>query len=107
MEFSSFFNQYFQHKEPWKKGPGTANCVFLSVNAARSMAIALFAFLPESSQKIWEQLGFSGKVNENKWDSISDIAVKSGHHLGDATPLFVKVEEADIAKYKKQLGPTG
>ena len=107
MEFSSFFNQYFQHKEPWKKGPGTANCVFLSVNAARSMAIALFPFLPESSQKIWEQLGFSGKVNENMWDSISDIAVKSGHHLGDATPLFVKVEEADIAKYKKQLGPTG
>ena len=106
MEFSSFFNQYFQHKEPWKKGPGTVNCVFLSVNAARSMAIALFPFLPESSQKIWEQLGLSGKVNENKWDSISDIAVKSGHLLGDATPLFAKIEEADIAKYKKQLGPS-
>ena len=106
MEFSSFFNQYFQHKEPWKKGPGTANCVFLSVNAARSMAIALFPFLPESSQKIWVQLGFSGKVNENKWDSISDIAVKSGHVLGDVSPLFVKVEEEDIAKYKKQLGPS-
>ncbi|MBI2128261.1 MAG: methionine--tRNA ligase [Nitrosarchaeum sp.] len=106
MEFSSFFNQYFQHKEPWKKGPGTANCVFLSVNAARSMAIALFPFLPESSQKIWVQLGFSGKINENKWDSISDIGVKSGHTLGDASPLFVKVEEEDIAKYKKQLGPS-
>ncbi len=105
MEFSSFFNQYFQHKEPWKKNPGTATCVFLSVNAARSMAIALFPFLPESSQKIWVQLGFSGKVNENKWGSISDIGVKSGHVLGDATPLFVKVEEEDIAKYKKQLGP--
>ncbi|MGI0056375.1 MAG: methionine--tRNA ligase [Nitrosarchaeum sp.] len=105
MEFSSFFNQYFQHKEPWKKGPGTANCVFLSVNAARSIAIALFSFLPESSQKIWEQLGFSGKVSQNKWDSISDIAVKSGHTLGDPTLLFSKVEEADIAKYKKQLGP--
>lgn len=106
MEFSSFFNQYFQHKEPWKKGPETANCVFLSVNAARSMAIALFPFLPESSQKIWVQLGFSGKVNENKWDSISEIGVKSGHILGDVTPLFVKVEEEDIAKYKKQLGPS-
>ena len=107
MEFSSFFNQYFQHKEPWKKGPGTANCVFLSVNAARSMAIALFPFLPESSQKIWEQIGLTGKVNENKWDSISDIGIKSGHILGDASPLFVKVEEEDIAKYKKQLGPSG
>ena len=106
MEFSSFFNQYFQHKEPWKKGPGTANCVFLSVNAARSIAIALFPFLPESSQKIWKQIGLSGKVNENKWNSISDIAIKSGHTLGDASPLFVKVEEEDIAKYKKQLGPS-
>jgi methionyl-tRNA synthetase len=106
MEFSSFFNQYFQHKEPWKKGPGTANCVFLSVNAARSMAIALFPFLPEASQKIWEQLGFTGKVNDNKWDSISDVSVKSGHLLGDATPLFAKIEESDIAKYKKQLGPS-
>ncbi|MEK6870415.1 MAG: methionine--tRNA ligase [Thermoproteota archaeon] len=106
MEFSSFFNQYFQHKEPWKKGPGTTNCVFLSVNAARSMAIALFPFLPESSQKIWEQIGLTGKVNDNKWDSISDISIKSGHTLGDASPLFVKVEEEDIAKYKKQLGPS-
>lgn len=106
MEFSSFFNQYFQHKEPWKKGPGTTNCVFLSVNAARSIAIALFPFLPESSQRIWDQIGLSGKVHLNKWDSISDIVVKSGHHLGDATPLFAKIEETDIAKYKKQLGPS-
>jgi len=106
MEFSSFFNQYFQHKEPWKKGPGTATCVFLSVNAACSMAIAIFPFLPESSQKIWEQLGFAGKVNENKWDFISNLLVKPGHHLGEISPLFVKVEEEEIEKYKKQLGPS-
>ncbi|MBS3926629.1 MAG: methionine--tRNA ligase [Nitrosarchaeum sp.] len=106
MEFSSFFNQYFQHKEPWKKEPGTTNCVFLSVNAARSMAIALFPFIPESSQKIWNQIGLDGKVNENKWSSISDISIKSGHVLGEVSPLFVKVEDEDIAKYKKQLGPT-
>lgn len=106
MEFSSFFNQYFQHKEPWKKEPGTTNCVFLSVNAARSMAIALFPFIPESSQKIWNQIGLDGKVNENKWSSISDIGIKSGHVLGEVSPLFVKVEDEDIAKYKKQLGPS-
>ncbi|MBS3922409.1 MAG: methionine--tRNA ligase [Nitrosarchaeum sp.] len=104
MEFSSFFNQYFQHKEPWKKEPGTTNCVFLSVNAARSMAIALFPFIPESSQKIWDQIGLDGKVNENNWSSISDIGIKSGHVLGEVSPLFVKVEDEDIAKYKKQLG---
>ena len=105
MEFSSFFNQYFQHKEPWKNGPGTTNCVYLSVNAARSLAIALFPFIPESSQKIWEQLGLKGNVDNSSWNDISKLEIQKGHALGNASPLFVKVELEDIAKYKKQLGP--
>ena len=107
MEFSSFFNQYFQHKEPWKKGPGTASCVYLSVNAARSMSIALFPFLPNSSEKIWTQLGLSGKAKDNTWDSLSDLEISPGHKLGEHSPLFSKVESEDIEKYKKQLGPSG
>jgi methionyl-tRNA synthetase len=70
------------------------------------MAIAICPFLPESAQKIWNQLGFVGKVNENKWDFISNLLVKPGHLLGEISPLFVKVEEEEIEKYKKQLGPS-
>lgn len=103
MEFSSFFNQYFQHKEPWKKGPGTNSCVFLSVNAVRSIAIALFPFLPESSQRIWVQLGLSGKVNEKNWSEISKLSISSGHKLGEAVPLFVRVEDVDIKKHKEKF----
>ena len=106
MEFSSFFNQYFQHKEPWKKGPGTANCVYLSVNAARSLAIATYPFIPESAEKIWNQLGLDGSIKDSSWNEISNLAVSAGHGLGEASPLFAKVEEADIEKYKKQLGPS-
>jgi len=106
MEFSSFFNQYFQHKEPWKKGPGTSSCVYLSVNAARSMSIALFPFIPEAAQKIWAQLGLDGKVNENKWDALSQLEIRPGQNLGEVSPLFSKVESEDIEKYKKQLGPS-
>jgi methionyl-tRNA synthetase len=106
MEFSSFFNQYFQHKEPWKKGIGTSSCVYLSVNAARSMAIALFPFLPTSSQKIWTQIGLKGDVQDNSWDSISHFDITPGHNLGEASPLFSKVDSEDIEKYKKQLGPS-
>ena len=106
MEFSSFFNQYFQHKEPWKNGPGTANCVFLSVNAVRSLAITIFPFMPESAQKIWRQLGLNGNVNEISWNEISVLGISTGHALGEASPLFAKVEKSDIEKYKKQLGPS-
>jgi methionyl-tRNA synthetase len=106
MEFSSFYNQYFQHKEPWKKGPGTTNCVFLSVNAVRSLAIVMSSFLPESAQKIWNQLGLNGKVSDNMWSEMSELGISSGHDLGDASPLFARVDPDDITKYKKQLGPS-
>ena len=104
LEFSSHFNQYFQHKEPWKKGPGTNTCVYLSVNAARSIAIACYPFMPKSAQKIWLQLGLDGNVSEQSWDSISEISIQADHQLGTPSPLFAKVEESDIKNHKQKLG---
>ena len=104
LEFSTHFNQYFQHKEPWKKGPGTNTCVYLSVNAARSLAIMCYPFMPKSAQKIWLQLGLDGNVSEQSWDSISEISIQANHQLGTPSPLFAKVEESDIKNYKQKLG---
>ncbi|HXX05427.1 MAG TPA: methionine--tRNA ligase, partial [Candidatus Bathyarchaeia archaeon] len=33
IEFSAYFNQYFQKKEPWKGAKDFNNCIFISVNA--------------------------------------------------------------------------
>jgi len=104
LEFSSHFNQYFQHKEPWKKEAGTNSCVFLSVNAVRCLSISLYPFLPKSSQKIWEQLGLAGNVSDEKFEEISNIAIKSGHKIGTVEPLFSKIEESIISEQKSKLG---
>ncbi|MDE1764846.1 MAG: methionine--tRNA ligase [Thaumarchaeota archaeon] len=104
LEFSAHFNQYFQKKEPWKGGRGTNNCIFISVNAVRSIAISLYPFLPDSSQKIWSQLNLRGKVSEQPWSSMSDIAINQGHTLGESSPLFKKVEAEDVKVHKSKLG---
>ncbi len=104
MEFSIYFNQYFQHKEPWKKGPGTNTCVFLSVNAVRSISVALYPFLPQSAQKIWTQLGMQGKVSDVKWEQMSEISIQPDHKLGQIAPLFARVEDEDIKRHKEKLG---
>lgn len=104
LEFSANFNQYFQHKEPWKNGKGTNNCVYLSVNAVRSIAIVLLPFLPESAEKIWNQLNLKDKIYDQKWDSISDFGIEPNHKLGSVSPLFKKVEENEIKSYKAKLG---
>ena len=103
LQFSAHFNQYFQHKEPWKKGPGTNSCVYLSVNAVRSLAVAIYPFLPKSSQKIWTQLGIDGDVSAQRFDEISNIVIKQGHKIGKVSPLFEKVEESVIEEQKKKL----
>jgi len=104
LQFSAHFNQYFQHKEPWKNGPGTNSCVFLSVNAVRSLAIAIYPFMPDSSQKIWVQLGLEGNVSTQMFDQISNITLNQGHKLGSVSPLFQKVEESVIDEQKSKLG---
>ena len=104
IEFSAHFNQYFQKREPWKGGDGSNNCVFISVNAVRSLALSLHPFLPESSQKIWGQLGMSGNVYEQSWNSISEIVVHEGHKIGSASPIFKKVESSDVELHKARLG---
>ena len=106
LQFSAHFNQYFQHKEPWKNGAGTNSCIFLTVNAVRSLAIAIYPFLPESSQKIWAQLGLNGNVSTEMFGEISSITLKKGHKLGQVSPLFEKVEESVIEEQKSKLGGT-
>ena len=104
MEFSAHFNQYFQHKEPWKKGPGTASCIYLSVNAVRSLAIAIHSFLPNASEQIWSQVGMDGSVSKIKWDEMSEISLKPGHKIGKSEPVFTKIESSTIDEQKEKLG---
>jgi methionyl-tRNA synthetase len=104
MEFSAHFNQYFQHKEPWKKEPGTNTCIYLSVNAVRSIAICLQSFLPKSSQKIWSQLGLEGNVSDMSWNEMSKLTLTAGHKIGVVEPIFSKVEPTDIEKEQSKLG---
>ena len=107
LEFSAFFNQYFQHKEPWKGGPGTPGCVYLSANAVRSLAIACHPFMPESAQRIWDQLGLGGGPGDSSWDEISVLGVGAGHKLGGVSPLFARVDAADVKGHKEGLGVRG
>ncbi len=104
LEFSSTLNVYFQHKEPWRRGVGTENCIYLSVNAVYSIALCVSPFLPESAQKIWNQLAMTQPIQDYTWRDISTLAIKPGHKIGDPSPLFTKIEVADIERHKNDLG---
>ena len=124
LEFSKYFNQYFQRKQPWKNqgiaaGRGTisrnnagdisadtsATTLFISVNAVASLAILLEPFIPFSSEKIWGQLGMgiSSDVHKLQWELASKLNMKPGHSIANIRPIFHKVDAKEIAVEKARF----
>jgi methionyl-tRNA synthetase len=101
LQFSSFFNQYFQSKEPWKQHADSNNSIWISANAVRSIAILLFPFIPSSAQKIWKQLGIPDYLQAQDWYSASEFRILQGHKIdNDITPIFKRIERAEIENQK-------
>lgn len=101
LQFSSNFNQYFQNKEPWKSPARSQNAVFVSVNGVRALSILLYPFVPDSASKIWNQLGYSDKITDHKWNSAGELLIGVKHRINsDISPIFLKLERTEIDKMK-------
>jgi methionyl-tRNA synthetase len=65
LKFATYFNQYFQKKQPWSNQATANTTLYISVNAVRSLAIMLEPFIPLSSEKVWSQLGMDNNNDDN------------------------------------------
>jgi methionyl-tRNA synthetase len=105
LEFSDYCNQYFQKKQPWVDGKNAVNCLYLGVNAVRSLAILLEPFLPDSAETLWQMLGLEGSVHVQDWQSISVLQVVPNHEIKKPQILFKKIEDSEIEKQLVKLKP--
>jgi len=104
LQFSTFFNQYFQIKEPWKSKGNANNTIWIAINATRAMALILYPFIPNSAEKIWKQLGYKSILKDQSWYSASEICIEKDHILGNnIEPIFKKIEKEDIEKQKSNF----
>lgn len=99
LEFSSSCNEYFQRKAPWKQQTGNENCLYLAVNAARTLGVLLSPYIPFSAEKLAKQLN----VQLAQWDSAGELAIKHGHKIGKPEILFKKIEKEQIQEQKAKL----
>ena len=104
LKFTTYFNQYFQRKQPWSNKTTASTTLFIAVNGVRSIAIILEPFIPSSCEKIWSQLGMSGSIHEQQWKSASQMKIAAGHILGNIQPLFRSIESKEIEQQKTKLG---
>ena len=106
-EFSIYCNQYFQKNEPWANEKKAKNCLYLSINAVRSLAILLEPYLPFSMENLWRQINLEGSVHEQNWDSISKMQIAPGHKINQPQILFKKIEDEKIKKQEDKLKEGG
>jgi methionyl-tRNA synthetase len=103
VKFSTFCNQYFQRKQPWTSKEHTKTCLYLCINAVRSLAILLAPYIPFSAENLWRQLNLAGSVHKQFWGSASELKIRSGHTINKPKILFRKLTEEEIRKQKEKL----
>ena len=102
LDFSSSLNRYFQKKKPWEESHSAQNTLYVSANAVQSLAILLEPFIPNSAERIWDQLGLDNNIHTQNWSRASRIDMSAHHKIGEIQPLFQKIErrKLDLDKWK-------
>lgn len=86
-------NAYLNETEPWKTAKTdrqrTATSLYTALCVINALKVALYPFLPFSSQQIHEYLGLSGEVGKDAWEARR---LEPGTLLQQPQPLFKKIE---------------
>jgi len=104
LDLSQSFNQYFQHKAPWRADEKDASItLWHCANFVRSLAILLEPVIPFSAEKIWSYLNLEGSVHDADFDSAKDLPIKADHSIKKPLPLFSKAEDDAIQEEIRKL----
>jgi methionyl-tRNA synthetase len=105
MSLAQQANRYLDEKAPWKKikedKQAAGNSLYAAIHAITRLKTMLSPFLPFSSQKVHEYLGFSGKLEDSGWQAQP---VPPGQKLREPKPLFTKLDESIIEEETKRIG---
>ncbi|MDE2842330.1 MAG: methionine--tRNA ligase [Chloroflexota bacterium] len=102
-------NRYLDAKAPWRAiredRAEAGHTLNVSLQVLNCLKVTLAPFLPFSSQKVHEYLGFDGPVEQEPWDYESLVgAIKGGGTLRQPSPLYVKLDPEVVEQETGRLG---
>ena len=105
MELAHKANRYLDEKSPWKvikeDRQAAARSLYVALSVISQLKTMLYPFLPFSSQKVHEFLGFEGKIEDYGWEWQS---LTPGQKLLPPQPLFSKLDDSLVEDETKKLG---
>jgi len=102
-------NRYLDTKAPWKSIKEdrdlAGSSLTVAIQAINCLKTILYPFMPFSSQKVHEFLGFDGLIEEGAWEFESLVgAIKAGADLRQPAPLYTKLDPELIDGEVQKLG---
>lgn len=98
-KFISRMNKYIDQTMPWtlakeeEKKERLATVMNTLMTSLYKIAVLVSPFMPDSAQKIWNQLGVSNSIQDARLSDISSWDIfELGHHFGKAEPIFPRIE---------------
>ncbi|MBA7688453.1 hypothetical protein ES703_96934 [subsurface metagenome] len=105
MSLAQEANRYLDEKSPWKTikqdRQASATALYVAISVLSCLRTVLYPFLPFSSQRLHEFLGFEGSVEDDGWQLRFP---SSGQRLLPPEPLFSKLDEELADEETSRLG---
>jgi methionyl-tRNA synthetase len=105
MSLAQEVNRYLEEKAPWKTIKedvgAAATSIYVALSVISYLKVALYPFLPFSSQKLHQLLGFKDRVEEGSWMPLSPLP---GQSLPPPEPLFTKLDDKIVEEEWKRGG---
>ena len=105
-------NKYIDETAPWAlakdpaKKPELSTVMYNLAESLRVISLLISPFMPETAPKIWAQLGMAGDIWSVRLGDVKTWGgVPAGQHIGQAEPIFPRIEvekEEQPAKQEKQ-----
>jgi methionyl-tRNA synthetase len=98
-------NRYLDDKSPWKiikeNRDAAATSLYVALQIITNLKTMLYPFLPFSSQKLHEYLGFTGDIEDCGWNWLE---LPAGQKLLPPQPLFSKLDDSLVEEETEKLG---
>ena len=97
-------NRYLDETAPWKALPddrtSAARSLYTVITAINGLKVAFWPYLPFSSERLHELLGYDAPITQEGWQLVRPIV---GQALREPAPLFPKLDPAVAEEEEERL----
>ena len=106
----SYVNHYLSQRQPWALASSAKSedqdvlrlVLYTAADLLRTISVLLSPLIPQSSQRLWGQLGCEGNVTDQRLDELKWGQLKPGTKVGKPEPIFPRLDkEKTLAKLEE------